>query len=56
MIVTIIYSPYVKKSQIAYNGNKVENDSMRKYFSNKKCRIALTVPVKAPKKHASFSY
>ena len=34
MIVKIIYSLYVKKSQIAYNGNEVENDSLRKYFSN----------------------
>lgn len=36
MIVTIIYNPYVKKSQIVYNGNEVENDSILKYIRNKK--------------------
>ena len=36
MIVKIIYNPYVKKSQIAYNGNEVENDSILQYISNKK--------------------
>lgn len=36
MIVKIIYNPYVKKSQIVYNGNEIENDSIRKYICNKK--------------------
>lgn len=36
MIVKIIYNPYVKKSQIAYNGNEVENDSILNYICNKK--------------------
>ncbi|WP_286946323.1 dynamin family protein [Acetobacterium sp. UBA5834] len=36
MIVKISYNPYVKKSQIAYNGNEIENDSIFKYIYNKK--------------------
>lgn len=36
MIVKIIYNPYVKKSQIVYNGNEVENDSILKHICNKK--------------------
>ena len=36
MIVKIIYNPYVKKSQIVYNGNEIENDSILKYINNKK--------------------
>ncbi|TYC84162.1 hypothetical protein FXB42_12565 [Acetobacterium wieringae] len=36
MIVKIIYNPYLKKSQIVYNGNEIDNDSILKYINNKK--------------------
>lgn len=36
MKVKIIYNPYVKKSQIVYNGKEIENDSILKYICNKK--------------------
>ncbi|MDD3307339.1 MAG: hypothetical protein PHO29_09635 [Acetobacterium sp.] len=54
MIVTIIYNPYVKKSQIVYNGNEVENDTMRKYFCNKKMQNSLDGACESAEKACKF--